>query len=260
MNRRRRVDNDPLGLVGWVIADIMLLLVLVFMGTQVGDPTARADQVSAPSSTTTTTTTTTVAPTTTTTVAPTTTTTVAPTTTTTVTTTTVAPTTTTTVAPTTTTTSAPPSGIESGYVCLVVPLAPAMTDQGGFKILDVEGVTAAAFRRLTDENWPYRDRKLGMVLVWGVSGRDQLSSAITLAKQFRDEVLPGLVDLAAPGAESIPSRAHWHGQGGRPGSILLDIYYLVEGDLATSAVIPEGNVADWSGGDRPGDCDTQERP
>ena len=244
MNRRRRVDNDPLGLVGWVIADIMLLLVLVFMGTQVGDPTARADQVSAPSSTTTTTTTTTVAPTTTTTV----------------TTTTVAPTTTTTVAPTTTTTSAPPSGIESGYVCLVVPLAPAMTDQGGFKILDVEGVTAAAFRRLTDENWPYRDRKLGMVLVWGVSGRDQLSSAITLAKQFRDEVLPGLVDLAAPGAESIPSRAHWHGQGGRPGSILLDIYYLVEGDLAPSAVIPEGNVADWSGGDRPGDCDTQERP
>lgn len=54
--------SDPLGIVGWVFADMLLALVLVFMGTQPGDPTAGV----APAATTTTTTTTTPAVTTTT--------------------------------------------------------------------------------------------------------------------------------------------------------------------------------------------------
>lgn len=58
--------SDPLGIVGWVFADMLLALVLVFMGTQPGDPTAGTRP---PTTTTTTTTqpTTTTLPTTTTT-------------------------------------------------------------------------------------------------------------------------------------------------------------------------------------------------
>ncbi|MFZ6005770.1 MAG: hypothetical protein ACOYXM_17740 [Actinomycetota bacterium] len=43
--------SDALGLIGWVFADMLLALVLVFMGTQPGDPTAGA---ATPTTTTTT--------------------------------------------------------------------------------------------------------------------------------------------------------------------------------------------------------------
>ena len=65
MAHHRRVEktgrSDPVGLLGWVFADMLLALVIVFMGTQPGDPTAGASPE---------TTTTTIAPTTTTTAAP----------------------------------------------------------------------------------------------------------------------------------------------------------------------------------------------
>lgn len=60
--RRRRTASDPLGLVGWVFADLLLGLAVVFLATQPGDPNAGAG----PSDTTTTT----APPTTTTTEAP----------------------------------------------------------------------------------------------------------------------------------------------------------------------------------------------
>jgi hypothetical protein len=68
---RRGANNagrsDPLGIVGWVFADMLLALVLVFMGTQPGDPTAGKTP---PATTTTTLPTTTTTPPTTTTTAP----------------------------------------------------------------------------------------------------------------------------------------------------------------------------------------------
>ena len=61
--RRARVTNgDPLAIVGWVFADLLLGVALVFLGTQPGDPSA--GKVAVP--TTTSTTTTTAVPTTTT--------------------------------------------------------------------------------------------------------------------------------------------------------------------------------------------------
>ncbi|WP_426571340.1 hypothetical protein [Aquihabitans sp. McL0605] len=63
--RPERAGADPMGLVGWVFADLMLALVVVFLATQPGDPRAGAEPK--PQATTTTSTTTTAPPTTTTT-------------------------------------------------------------------------------------------------------------------------------------------------------------------------------------------------
>jgi hypothetical protein len=65
MSRRRRGQaSDPIGLVGWVFADLLLGLSVVFLATQPGDPKAkeRAAVVSATTTTSTTTTTTTMPP------------------------------------------------------------------------------------------------------------------------------------------------------------------------------------------------------
>jgi hypothetical protein len=66
MSRTRRLWSDPLGLVGWVFADLLLALFLVFLAVQPGDPNAKARAAGGSTSTTTTTTTTAPAPTTTT--------------------------------------------------------------------------------------------------------------------------------------------------------------------------------------------------
>jgi hypothetical protein len=237
MRRRPKSDSDPLGIVGWVFADLMLVLVLVFMGTQLGNPNAGAKPktVALMSSSTTTST-------------------LAPTTTTT--TTTLAPTTTT----TTTTTTTPTLGIESGYVCIVVPEVATGAAFSNGTISDPERVIEETRARLTSETWPYRDRKLGMVLVWGIANANNRKPARALAEQFKDEVLPALIDLAPAGIEEIPSRVLWHGMGGRVGSILLDVYFVAEPDLPNMARVPPGNVADWRAGTDPGDCDTNEAP
>ena len=62
--RRRglRAGSDPLGLVGWVFADLLLGLMLVFLGTQPGDPSAGAPPPTTTSTTLPPTTTTTMAP------------------------------------------------------------------------------------------------------------------------------------------------------------------------------------------------------
>ena len=261
MRRRPKSDSDPLGVVGWVFADLMLVLVLVFMGTQLGNPNAGAKPrtvalisssttTSTLAPTTTTTTTTTLAPTTTTT----TTTTLAPTT------TTLAPTTTTMAPTTTTTTTTPTLGIESGYVCIVVPGVATGASFNSGTISDPERVISETRARLTSETWPYRDRKLGMVLVWGIANANNRKPARALAEQFKDEVLPALIDLAPAGIEEIPSRVLWHGMGGRVGSILLDVNFVAEPDLPNMARVPPGNAADWRAGTDPGDCDTNEAP
>lgn len=67
MMRHKSSRVDLLGLVGWVFADLLLALLVVFLGTQPGDPSAGAD---ATSTTSTSTTTTTAPPTTTTTTPP----------------------------------------------------------------------------------------------------------------------------------------------------------------------------------------------
>lgn len=231
MRRRPRSDSDPLGVVGWVFADLMLVLVLVFMGTQLGNPNAgakpRTVALISPSTTTST---------------------LAPTT-----------TTTTTMAPTTTTTTTTPTlGIESGYVCIVVPGVATGASFNSGTISDPERVISETRARLTSETWPYRDRKLGMVLVWGIANANNRKPARALAEQFKDEVLPALIDLAPAGIEEIPSRVLWHGMGGRVGSILLDVYFVAEPDLPSKARVPPGNVADWRAGTDPGDCDTNE--
>jgi len=97
-----------------------------------------------------------------------------------------------------------------------------------------------------------------MVLVWGIANANNRKPARALAEQFKDEVLPALIDLAPAGIEEIPSRVLWHGMGGRIGSILLDVYFVAEPDLPSKARVPPGNVADWRAGTDPGDCDTNE--
>ena len=55
MRRRPGRDSDPLGVVGWVMADLMLILVIVFIGTQLGDPNAGLEALQALPATTATT-------------------------------------------------------------------------------------------------------------------------------------------------------------------------------------------------------------
>ena len=99
-----------------------------------------------------------------------------------------------------------------------------------------------------------------MVLVWGIANANNRKPARALAEQFKNEVLPALIDLAPAGIEEIPSRVLWHGMGGRVGSILLDVYFVAEPDLPNMAKVPPGNAADWRAGTDPGDCDTNEAP
>lgn len=64
-SRRSRLSpTDPMGLVGWVFADLLLGLVIVFLATQPGDPDAGVADVATttPVTTTSTTTTTTTTP------------------------------------------------------------------------------------------------------------------------------------------------------------------------------------------------------
>jgi len=229
MRRRPRRDSDPLGIVGWVLADIMLILVIVFIGTQLGDPNAGvAEPAALPTPTTTTTT-------------------VPPTT-----------TTTTTVPPTTTTTTPPPMGIESGYVCLVIPGVAELVEGQPVTITDVEGTLEQTRSKLESDDWPYRGRKLGMVLTFGIAPKAQSEQAIALARQFNQLILVGLLDHADSGAEQIPSRDFWTGNG-TPGSIKLDIYFVADAGLPDSALVPPDNKPASTNPSKPGDCDTREQ-
>jgi len=252
-----------LGVVGWVLADLMLILVIVFIGTQLGDPNAGlAEAAALPTATTTTsTTTTTAAPASTgpdesTTTAPTTTSTTTSTTTTTTTEPPPKPTTTTT---TTTTTTLPPKGIESGYVCVVIPAVAELVVGQQVTITDVDKTLEQTRSKLERDDWPYRGRKLGMVLTWGIAPNDQRGQAIDLAEQFNQLVLVGLLDHADSGAEQIPSRNFWTGNG-TPGSIKLDIYFVAEAGLPDSALVPPGNKPASTNPSKPGDCDVWEQP
>lgn len=263
MRRRPGRDSDPLGVVGWVLADLMLILVIVFIGTQLGDPNAGlAEAAALPTATTTTsTTTTTAAPASTgpdesTTTAPTTTSTTTSTTTTTTTEPPPKPTTTTT---TTTTTTLPPKGIESGYVCVVIPAVAELVVGQQVTITDVDKTLEQTRSKLERDDWPYRGRKLGMVLTWGIAPNDQRGQAIDLAEQFNQLVLVGLLDHADSGAEQIPSRNFWTGNG-TPGSIKLDIYFVAEAGLPDSALVPPGNKPASTNPSKPGDCDVWEQP
>ena len=262
MRRRPGRDSDPLGIVGWVLADLMLILVIVFIGTQLGDPNAGlAEAAALPTTTTTTsTTTTTAAPASTgpdesTTTAPTTTSTTTSTTTTT--TTTEPPPKPTTTA--TTTTTLPPKGIESGYVCVVIPAVAELIVGQPVTITDVDKTLEQTRSKLERDDWPYRGRKLGMVLTFGIAPKAQSSQAIDLAEQFNQLVLVGLLDHADSGAEQIPSRDFWTGNG-TPGSIKLDIYFVADAGLTDSALVPPSNKPASTNPSKPGDCDVWEQP
>lgn len=211
MRRRPGQDSDPMGVVGWVFADMMIILVLVFVGTQLGDPNAGADLI--------------------------------------------APTTTT-LAPTTTTTTTPPQGIESGYVCVVIP---GVAEGQLLTITDPDKTLSETRKRLTDETWPFSGRTLGYVITWVIAPTEQLSEANRLAEQFNEKILSQLLDLGLPGVSEIPSLALWKGRG-RPGDVLLYIYFNTEAGLPDSALVPLGNKAAYEKPSTPGDCDVWKGP
>lgn len=224
MRRRPGRDSDPLGVAGWVLAELMLVLVIVFIGTQLGDPNAGLNTAAA-GPTTTTTTTAEPPPET-----------------------------------TATTTTLPPAGIESGYVCVVIPAVAELAGDRPVTIADVDAVLERTRSKLESADWPYRDRKLGMVLVWGIAPKDLSRKAKDLAELFEKKILSQLQDPWVSETEKFPTRTFWHGMGGEPGHVMLDIYFVAEAGLPDSALVPAGNEADWKSSDpsTPRDCYTWE--
>lgn len=129
--RRNRISQgDPLAIVGWVFADLLLGVALVFLGTQPGDPSAGR---AAP--TTTTTTTTTVPPSTTT---------------------------------TSTTIAKVPPGVSGSYRCIRVPTDPARLANGGPEGDQYAQQLAAELDQALRANG-LAGRKAGIVLAFGTA-------------------------------------------------------------------------------------------
>ena len=151
-----------------------------------------------------------------------------------------------------------PKGIESGYVCVVIPAVAQLVDGQPVTITDVVETLQITRSKLESDDWPYRHRKLGMVLTWGIASKDLSTEGWSLAQRFNEEILSQLQDPEASETETFPSRAFWHGRGGRDGNIMLDIYFVAEAGLPEAALVPPGNKAVWTGTDplSNADCDT----
>ena len=146
-------------------------------------------------------------------------------------------------------------------MCVVIPAVAELVVGQPVTITDVDKTLEQTRSKLERDDWPYRGRKLGMVLTFGIAPKAQSGQAIELAEQFNQLVLVGLLDHADSGAEQIPSRDFWTGNG-TPGSIKLDIYFVAEAGLPDSALVPPGNKAVWTESDpsRDGDCNAWETP
>jgi hypothetical protein len=147
-------------------------------------------------------------------------------------------------------------------VCVVIPGVAELVGDQPVTIADVDAVLERTRAKLESADWPYGDRQLGMVLVWGIAPKDLSRKAKDLAELFEGKILSQLQDPGTSETEQFPTRTFWHGMGGETGNIMLDIYFLAEAGLPDSALVPAGNQADWRGVDSsiPGDCDTSEQP
>jgi hypothetical protein len=139
---RRRTRPDLLGIVGWVFADLLLGLAIVFLATQPGDPTAveRADALKHSSEPTTTT----------------------------------SPSATTTEATTTTTTALPP-GVDSENACFRIDVDPQALERDDY----LAAVTDQLRQRLDEAG--LENRQAGIVLAFGVAQDPREGKAIAEA-------------------------------------------------------------------------------
>ena len=193
-NRRGQSEYDPVGLAGWLYTDLLLGLMVVFLGSVTFQVVASGSdqdgsQAGSVAGTTTTSTTTTSTTTTSTT---TTSTTVAPTT-----------TTSTTVAPTTTTTT--PMGMEQGWYCFRIN---KRLDEVGDEAMRTELVRQLKLAGIDD-------RHAGLVLTFGV--HKDSPAGRKFAEVFNAAVLPGI-----PFFDSAVTRHFWDGVPRGPASVSSD--------------------------------------
>ena len=228
-NRRGQSEYDPVGLAGWLYTDLLLGLMVVFLGSVTFQVVASGSdqdgsQAGSVAGTTTTSTTTTSTTTTSTT-----------TTSTTTTSTTVAPTTTTstTVAPTTTTTTAAvPLGVEQGFHCFRINLVLDENDQASrdasVTLLETELQLAGI-----------DNRNAGIVITFGVSENYGIGGAI--ARRYNKTVLPQIpmFNTAATrgfGDGPATDTGEWLTSSGTvvsgktDGGVLLNVYLLATAD------------------------------
>jgi len=193
MPKRRPRRSDLLGLVGWVFADLLLALTIVFIATQPGNPEAAA-QLAASGTTTTTSTSTTV--------------------------------------PTTTTTTEPPAppGVDSEFLCFTVRAEPGLIDGPASAERDLHLLDLAVQTKLGLEGVGGSDRRAGIVLSFGVSDEPGLGTSV--ANAYNDSVLPLVPEVLSSGEGQVTaSRGFWNGNPGadRPqGTIEVNVYPITD--------------------------------
>ena len=195
-SRRAGTDGrDLLGPAGWIFADVLLALAVVFLATQPGEALPSPDGPTTTGSTSTTT----------------------------------ASTTTTTVG--TTTTTRPP-GVDSRFVCFRVQADAALLTGPASPARDAH--LAALEQQVADRlaQPDLKGRRAGIVLSFGVA--DQPATGRARAEAFNRDVLPRLpAAFQRPGGGSVANRAFWDGQaepGAPDGSIAVNIYPIVDAD------------------------------
>ncbi len=195
--RRHRRESDLLGLVGWVFADLLLALTIVFIATQPGNPSA-ADRLTAAATTT-----------------------EPPTTTTTSTTTTI---------PTTTTTTAPP-GVDSEFVCFLVQADAALLERPATPERDAHLADLRTQTEAGMEQVGARNRRAGIVLSFGVASDGAAGTAI--AKAYNESVLALIPEVfSSPDGAVTANRAFWDGSAkpNRPqGTVMVNVYPITDG-------------------------------
>ena len=142
-------------------------------------------------------------------------------------------------------------------MCVVIPAVAEPIVGQPATITDVEKTLERTRAKLESDDWPYRGRKLGMVLTFGIDPNAMQGQKLALAKQFNQLVLVGLLDHADSGAEQIPSRDFWT-ENGKAGSVKLDIYFIADAGLPESALVPPRNKPASTNPSKPGDCDVWE--
>lgn len=199
--RRGRRESDLLGLVGWVFADLLLALTIVFIATQPGDPHA-ADRLVAsqkdPQIDETTTTTT----------------------------------------PVETTTTLPP-GVDTEYLCFRVIADEALLESAPSPQRDDQLVYLQAQTMAEIERAGLGGRRAGVVLSFGVGPNG--ASGSSLAEAYNGAVLSLLPDIFGGTDGAIAARPFWDGQvvSGHPqGSIMVNVYPMTD---ATHPRLPKGS-------------------
>ena len=145
-------------------------------------------------------------------------------------------------------------------MCVVIPAVAELAVGQTPAITDVAKTLEQTRFELEQEEWPYRGRKLGLVLTWAIAPNDQRGQAIDLAEQFNEQILVDLLDHADSGTARIPSREFWTSNG-RTGNVKLDLYFIVDADAHPP--VPQDNQANdpaHKDQERPGDCDVWRGP